>query len=112
MARNLTTYQFFITGQPIEGGKGCCICSLRWSAQTPGEPEDGTAGELSKTPRVRIGLFLRFFLWRQTQLDESCLECGQVGFSLLTETQLEHPRLPEFAKLPTFFLPLHPVDLA
>ncbi|MFZ1642442.1 MAG: hypothetical protein WAV07_13640, partial [Candidatus Contendobacter sp.] len=40
-------------------------------------------------------------LWRQTQLDESCLECGQVGFGLLTETQLEHPRLPEFAELPT-----------
>ncbi len=36
-----------------------------------------------------------FFLWRQTQLDESCLECGQVGFGLLTETQLEHPRLQE-----------------
>lgn len=53
-----------------------------------------------------------FFLWRQTQLDESCLECGQVGFGLLAETQLEHPRLPEFIELPTFFLPLHPVDLA
>jgi hypothetical protein len=30
----------------------------------------------------------------------------------LTETQLEHPRLPEFAELPTFFLPLRQVDLA
>ena len=55
---------------------------------------------------------ITFYLWRQTQLDESCLECGQVGFRLLTETQLEPPRLPEFAELPTFFLPLHPVDLA
>lgn len=45
-------------------------------------------------------------LWRQTQLDESCLECGQAGFRLLTETQLEHPRLPDVAFQPIPDVPL------
>jgi hypothetical protein len=51
-------------------------------------------------------------LWKQTQLDESRLQCSQVRLGMLTEALLEHSRLPEFAESPAFFLPPHRVDLA